>query len=332
MWRKILLTVLVALMIAGMFTVQTYAAADIIRPPSFSQIESGPGYFLRPPYIDNYYLDMRDTNIIQTQYSMINAAANMLFLAIRHMGYLVTVLFYLVFNIDIARWFAEPFRGLHEGINRVFFDGLFLLAFATCAFFICRQILMRNAQAILNEVLKVLLLVVISFAMVTRGTDFLSFVTSATRTTATHALGVISGQGTDANMSNYAANAAGVMWGSLVHTPWLFLQFGPGYSPDESTVREILSAPPGSTARQAIVMEQYNQTNGGLFGLGVGTVRIGYILSLFIPLILKAAMFIILAFVQIAFQVLMLFYLLISPIILVMAVSPALGGFDLVWK
>ncbi|HCC34546.1 MAG TPA: hypothetical protein DEQ02_02460 [Ruminococcaceae bacterium] len=311
---------------------QASAAGGIVDIEEFDNITSGDGQYLASDYRDNYNLDIIELGIMDSGDKMVNALANILFSFLRLLSYLTVVIFYHCFSFDIATLFGAQIGAIQAGLTNSIFRGLFPLAFGASAFFLGMQLLKRNIQGIFSELGKVIFIWVISFLVVTDSAFFLSFVNSMTKEISVQALGDMSGGGVSSSgdVNAYAAEASGILWGSLVHKPWVTLEFGDSYAPQEDKIEELLAAPPNSDTRLELI-KKHNKDNG-LFEKDVGGWRVGFIFLLLIPVVIKCAIYCCVAFFQICFQLLTLFYVLTCPVILLLAIAPTFGGLDLIKK
>lgn len=324
---------LVAVIILSLAFPMGAAAASIDNIPEFDNIENGDGRYLNSKYRDNYHLDIRELGMTEGFKGIANEIANALFTGFYWFTYIATVLFYYCFSLDIAVLISDEINLLMGGLKSTIFDGLFLLAFSASAFYIVKQLAKRNLQGILSETAKVLAILVISLAITRESGAFLTFVNGFSKSIMVETLGSFADVdiSSDDGINGYAAQAAGILWGVNVHKPWEALEFG-NYTPSAQDVQDILENAEGSDKRKEKVKE-LNKANKDklVFEPEAGKSRIGFIFAISIPNLFKNAFYLVIAAILISFQILTIFYLLLCPLVLVLAIPQTFGGVDLIW-
>lgn len=314
--------------------VRPLAASDISNIEDFNSLQSGDGKYLSERYRDNYALDIEELGLMQGIEKAIAALASIMFSILKSLGYLTTVIFYYSFSFDITEFIGPQIDTIQGLLKNSFFDALFPIAFFGCGVYLVTQLLRRNAQKILGEIGKVLIILMVSFLVTFQSNAFLSFSNTITKQASVEILSAFSSTNIEegTGLNGYAATSCGVLWSSLVHKPWIALEFGSSFddtTPENAAlVEEILRLPPGSDARQVRIQEI--KDSNGYFTAGVSAPRVGYLVLLLIPVGAKCLIYLGTAFFQIVFQVITLFYLLSAPVILLLAVVPSLGGMGII--
>ena len=168
-----------------------------------------------------------------------------------------------------------------------------------------KRLTKRDLAGLVTEIGKILCIFLMASFVVTHSATALSATTSITKDISVSALMNINQQG-DIAIENYASNASGRIWKSLVHAPWKSLEFEGG-SDDESHVENFLNTPPGTPDRASLVesyMGEYPKSM--LKSRGVG--RIGFLIVYLIPFLVKSGIYMFMAILQLAFQVMAVLY------------------------
>lgn len=304
----------------------TSYAAPAVNAEDLDNLE-GDGKYLGNTYRDNYYLDIEKTDIFEAGDYMLNQIANALFSIIRILGFTVSVFFYRVMIFDVSDVFSTEINSIQSALKSSIFDAFFILAFAASAWTLMKKVTRRDLAGLVAEIGKILCIFLLASFVVTNSATALSSTTSMTKDISVSALMNINQQG-NVEVRNYAANAAGMIWKSLVHAPWKSLEFEGG-SDDESNIEEFLTTKPGTDERATLV-ETYKTSypTAMLKTMGVG--RIGFLIVYLIPFLVKSCIYMFMAILQLAFQVMAVFYILLAPVILLLALVPAFGGIELV--
>ncbi|MCL2034669.1 MAG: hypothetical protein FWG94_08055 [Oscillospiraceae bacterium] len=299
--------------------------------PGAGEIDGGDGQYLK--YRDNYALDIKKPGLTEQINGLVNSIANAIFSFAAGLAYITIYLFYLGLSLNIADLLGGILNDVNEALRNMFFgSAIFIIVFATSAWFIIKQFLQGNVQNVLAEIGKVVVIVVISFAVVNESSSFLSFVNTTAKQISVDALGSFSGQTVSVgnSLNQYAANAAGVLWGSLVHNPWEALEFIGNESHAGNHAENILRLPFPSQEREDLIKGLYD--SDGLFDPAIASKRLGTSIVLVLVTSIKCLFYLIIAGLLLGFQVLTLFYVILCPLILILAVSPQFGGIDLIWN
>ena len=298
--------------------------------PEFNNL-SGDAQYIRSDYRNNYQLDIEKTGMLDVGDKMFNAVANILFFLVTNISYVVCAVFYFSMQLDIPYIFSKHIDGIQAALRGSVFEPLFLLAFAASAFSFVKQLIRRNFTGLLTDIFKVIFILLLSFLVVTKSADTLSNVIGLTKNIAVSALKNINdAKSTDFNPKSFAAESAGLIWKSLVHNVWLSLEFGKT-DIDEGTVKEFLTVT--DPVKREKLVEDYRAGLGeddkNIMAKSTGIGRIGFLIVYLIPLFVNSAVYLIISVIQLAFQIMAIFFVLLAPVILLLSLVPAFGGFDL---
>lgn len=307
-------------------TVYASSAIKITDDDALNNLD-GDGKYLGNSYRDNYYLDIEKTDVFEAGDYMLNQIANALFSIIKTLGFAASVFFYHVMVFDVSEVFATEINTIQSALKLSIFDSFFILAFAASAWSLMKRLTKRDLSGLVIEIGKILCIFLLSSFVVTHSATALSATTSITKDISVSALMNINQQG-NVSVESYAANASGMIWKSLVHAPWKSLEFEGG-SDDESHVEAFLSTSPGTPDRTELV-ENYRGSNGNAMSKSKGVGRIGFLIVYLIPFLVKSGIYMFIAILQLAFQVMAVFYILLAPVILLLSLVPAFGGIELV--
>ena len=298
--------------------------------PEFNKL-SGDAQYIGSDYRNNYQLDIEKTGMLDVGDKMFNAVANILFFLVTNISYVVCAVFHFSMQLDIPDIFSGQIDGIQAALRGSVFEPLFLLAFAASAFSFVKQLIQRNFTGLLTDIFKVIFILLLSFLVVTKSADTLSNVIGLTKNIAVSALKNINdAKSTDFNPQSFAAESAGLIWKSLVHNVWLSLEFGKT-DIDEGTVKEFLTVT--DPVKREKLVEDYRaglgENDKNIMAKSTGIGRIGFLIVYLIPLFVNSAVYLIISVIQLAFQIMAIFFVLLAPVILLLSLVPAFGGFDL---
>jgi murein DD-endopeptidase MepM/ murein hydrolase activator NlpD len=284
--------------------------------------EDGGQYY---QYADNYSLDLRKTSIMEKPDAITNSIANLFFGIIKGMSKMTADLFQFSYEFNLANLVGDLLNDAMGDIADVFFGGssmagLFVIAFAASAVYMLNQFMKGNLQNFAGEAGKVIVILLISSALSVVSTPLLTQVNEISNTISESVLSGLSGT---SNGEGYAASAAETMWTGLAHRPWIALEF---YGQEEMAtpdiMEDILSTP--IMDREDVIEGLYDSF--GLFDTKIVGLRLSDAFWLGLPTIIKSLFFMILALIKIGFQAITLFFMLLLPLFLFLAISPQLGG------
>ncbi len=311
-----------------LFTLVLHASAAPAVNTGGSQFKSLTGDASYINCADYYSLDMEETGLMETGYSMLNSIANVLFSFIRWLGKIVTTLFYYCMDFDLAKMFSTEIDSIQKALNNTVFQPLFLLGFCGAALHVLNRFLRRDMVGTFLQVAKVIGILVLSMLVVRESSTVISYTTGIAKDVSTSIL--ISVDNSDPNMStsSYAAQAAGTLWVNMIHQPWVFIEFG-----DDMVTREeinqflSLEYAPGSSNREKLV-----KNHGGLaFGKERAGEKLGFMFIYLFPLAIKSVIYIVMAILTLAFQLFAVLYVLLAPVILILIMFPGYEGLLSSW-
>ena len=313
----------------------SYAADDsaVVPIDDFDNLSEEFKY-LGKDYRDNYYLDMEETGLLEVGYLMINAIANMIFSFIKWVAYLLCSVFYQVMDFNIADLLSPQINAMQKSLNNAIFLPLFTLACcgAFCALIV--KMLKRDVISAMLEIAKIIGVVVLSFLVIAKSDVALSGVTNITKEISLNALISVNREDGDTTTSAFAAEASGLLWKTLVHDPWISLEFGSSPIP-EGVVDEILGALPQAEKRETYIESIAFDDSGELIittmGMKNAGSRIGFLLAYIIPFLLKSLVYLLMALLQLVFQLLAVFYLILAPIVLILVLVPGYEAMLGIW-
>lgn len=328
--KKIISVIILILLVVSIMTV-TVSADDSKNDGmvSFGKFERTIGGYLQ--YYDGYFLDIEELGILDSGADILNRVANVIFSGIAALGYAVSALFIHCFNFDISELLGNEINAIQSAMKSSIFDTFFILAFAFAAIEFLKKLLQRNISGILGDFAKIMSIILLSYFVVSHSAIALSGATEIAKDIGASAISALNG---GKGRENVSIEISESLWKSLVHDPWVTLEFQ-NNKMSESQITEILEISPYNNPdkRQALIQSYVDPDNeAGLFNKNLGAWRIGIMIVYIIPFLIKCAVFMIMAIMQLAFQVMALFYVLLAPIILLMALVPALGGIDLIFR
>lgn len=303
-------------------------ADDVNSIDQFDQL-TGDGKYLGKDYRDRYALDIEETNFFDTFPKLWNDMANGLFMIIKTIAYVAVSAFYLVMELDLSEMFSGQINGIQEALNNSIFEPLFLLAFTATAGMIILFLFRRNMVGILGELGKVLLVLVLSMLIVKESGSVLSACTGITKSASVQALIEMNNAGArqeDVSVSNFAANAAGLVWANLIHEPWKTLEFGTS-KPTNEDIDSILGKDKGSDKRKESIKNYMSkgEEEAAALNKNKGMERFAYLFVYFFPFIAKIGIFLFTALLQLIFQAVAIFFVLMAPVILLLTMVPGYG-------
>ena len=304
-----------------------HASSSIEKVEAFESLE-GDTKYIGSQYREQYALDLEKTGVLDMLYASLNAIANGLFKIVINIGAIITTLFYQIMTLDVAKLFAGEINQIQQALKSSVFDSFFLLAFVGSAWMLLKKVSKRDITGIIMEISKVICILLLSTLVVTKSATVLTATTEITKSISVSALLNINSPKETVNLENYAAKASGVLWKSLIHDPWIFLEFN-DTSPSSEDVDKFLTTQPDTEAREKLV-ESYRSEHESAMRKSEGSNRIGFIAVYLTPFLVKCGIYGFMSVIQFAFQIMAVCYVLLAPVILLLALVPAFGGIDLV--
>lgn len=327
--NKIIAMLMVLFICFVCFPVTAISDDGVVAPDKFDGLEED-GAYLGAAYRDNYSLDIKDLGLLEAGDGIMNGIANVIFSLMKLIVYIVVTVFYYCMSFDIAALFGTEIDAIQSSLVGGIFNVLFLFGVGASLFYMAAQILKKNTQEVFVQFAKIIGISVLSVFITLFSSSFLSTVTTVTKAASLTALGELSDTSmADVDMETYSAQTAGILWGNMLHRPWIALEFG-SYTPTDEEIETLLSYAPGSDERQDYV-NTMNEAHG-IFNKSVGGGRIGMGLLLLMLTIVKGGVFLLIGGMQLAYQLLTIIYLLVCPIVLFLALVPQFGGVSLINK
>lgn len=308
--------------------ITVHASTSIVEVEAFDKL-TGDSKYLQSEYRENYYLDIEKTGLLEVGDQIFNQVANIIFNIIKWVGSIVTTFFYQVMTLDLSELFSGQLNQIQKALKSSVFDAFFLLAFVGSAWMLFKKISKRDLTGLMMEIGKIICILLLSSLVVTKSSTVLTATTDITKSISISALlNINDPQNSTTSVESYSASASGLLWKSLVHDPWLSLEFG-NTQPSGEQVEKFLTTTPNTDAREQLVKD-YRSENDSAMNKSEGVGRIGFLIIYLVPFLVKCAIYLFMAVIQLAFQLMAIFYVLLAPIILLLALVPAFGGVDLI--
>lgn len=319
--------VLVILFSAAFPARPVYASGAIGDVSEFNSL-NGTGKYLGGAYRDNYYLDMEETGLLDTGYGILNSIANVLFSFIRWLAYAAVCVFFICFNLNLSTMFGSQINGIQEALNNSVFKPLFLLACGVAFIVLLGRLVRQDLMGALGQLAKIIGVVMLSILVVTQSSTVLDYTTGITKSVSVEIMaGVNSANGMATNVTSFAAQSAGILWQNLIHEPWITMEFDKD-NPSDSEIEQFLTiSPSDKDARKQLVADR----DWDCFSKNRGAEKLGFMFLYLIPFAMKAVIYILIALVQLVFQLMAIFYVLMAPLILIISMVPGYERMLGVW-
>lgn len=322
---KIIFTLILVLCVS-LIPAKTTQAAGIKQVNAFNSL-SGDGKYLSDIYRDNYYLDIEECGLLESHFEVLNSVANILFSSIKLTAYLLVTVLYHALTLDIGTLFSDQINTIQRALHDSVFQPLLIVGLVGSAITVIKRLLQQNTIGIISELGKIILLITLSMLLMTQSAVLLTHVTGTTRAISLSALNGMNGVGGDSmNLSGYAADTAGILWKNLLHEPWITLEFGGSANIPSGLTDSLLTTAPDSDERAAII-----ESNVDLFPKSRALMRIGNLIIFNLVLGVKCIFFLVICLVMFGFQLFAIFYLLLAPLVLVMAFFPSYSSIINSW-
>lgn len=320
-FRMLLCLTILSLAVTAAIGIRVYAApAEAVKSNinDFNNLTGEAGY-IQNKYDGCYTLDIEETGLFDTGYSIINSIANMLFSFIKWLGRATTSLFYFCMTLDIAELFQDEINTIQEALNSGIFQPLFVLAFCFTALVLLKKFMKRDLVGAYGQIAKVIFLVVLSIFVVRDSSTVLSYATGITKSISTAALTGVNNQ---SSTGNFGADSAGVLWINLIHQPWITIQFGS----DQGIEEEITKFMNPNADRDELVKKYMEVEGRSAFNKKRAGEKVGFMFLYLIPFLMKCVIYIVISMIQLVFQLLGVFYILLAPVILILSMIPGYDG------
>lgn len=301
-------------------TIQAYAFGGIGIKTEFDSLD-GDGKYLGSEYRSNYKLDLEELGITEVPEKMFNSIANAIFNIISFLGFAAAAFFYYALDFDLASLLQPQINKIQETLHNGFFTPMLQLVIVGAIILAICKYARRDFVGLLEQLGKVCFIMVLSVLVVSDSSKFLSYATSVTKGASVSILTGINDIDVGENVNNYAANAASVLWISLVHEPWKALEFG-DYNYTNDDVEFFLTA--SGSERKDRVAEMMDGDKGP-FSKDRSAIRVGQGLIILLTVFVKVIVYIVVSAMCFLFQVVAIFFILMAPLILLLSLVP---GYD----
>lgn len=315
------------LVLLATLSVQTQAegtAAINMDNEKFQQL-TGDAVYIN--YADNYYIDVEDVGLGGWGDGIGNKICNMFFFGIRYLGHITANLFYFCMDFDLSELFRDQIGEIQKALKNGIFEPLFILAFCGAAIHMLKKLVQRDLMGAYGQVLKVIGIFVLSVLVVRDSARVLSAATGITKSASAQILSGMQGE-ENTNPEDYAAEAAGALWVNLVHQPWVYVEFWKD-APGEGEIENLLSDEyaVGSSEREKLIKNHV----GRAFLKEYTWNKAAFVVLLLIPTAIKCVIYIVMGVLSMAFQLMAVFYVLLAPIILILAMIPGYESLLSTW-
>ena len=333
--KKVFKLVAICVFVYVVFRVfERKVSADIFEaigePNNFTDLVWN-GKFLESPFRANYYLDIKTVGagLKGTFNEYGNWLANILWYGLTIITYMLIMLFNLAFSMDISDMFKEVLNTIMISLKNSVFDEYFILIVSIALIYIAISFFRNNIGQLFSRLGYIILTIAIMGMATKYSADIVSGMTTLSKSIGASSIVAISDRETT---ENNIGQISGELWASLVHTPWLELEFDGKYNSLENKddiVNKIFSLKKESNERQEYI-DKLNEENPEIFKENAGSGRILPALLISIVNIFKMFVMIVIALVQIVFQILTILFVIAFPFLLLLSMSPSFGGVNLI--
>ena len=317
-----LATVLFVIMILFLSNVKIVYAGEFGITNEFDGL-SGNAKYLGSEYRDNYQMDMEKLGMTEAADKAFNAVANVVFSGIHFIGYTASVLFYYAMDFDLAQLLKDQIDAIQSALHDSVFSPMLQIGIVGAIIIAITRFAKRDFIGLVEQFGKVIFIIFLSFMVVKDSSTILSYATGITKSISVSILTGASNGTVDTNVTDFAAEAAGTLWTSLVHNPWLSLEFG-NYSYSDEDVEALLSKQT-EKERKSLVKSMMDGDDGP-FAKGRSAERIGNGVMILLTVTFKSIVYVGVAILQVGFQGLAIFYIMLAPVILILSLFP---GYDI---
>lgn len=283
----------------------------------------GNSKYLGAAYRDNYDIDSEKFGIMDAGEKMLHDIVNCMFGVVWWVVYITCAIFYHAMAFDLGILLSDFINGIQAALIDSVFWPLFGIGMAFVSVTVLKNMLKRNLLGSFLEFAKVLVLILLTFLFATRTEDVLSSTTKIAKEVSLRAMmEIASPDGGIENVQSYAASAAGVIWEEMLHEPWLAIEFGVA-EPSAGEVERLLGYKKRTPERE-VWIENYAEKDAA-FSMERGGERLSMLILYLFPCIFKCLLFIVISLLQIGLQVVAVFYVLLIPIVLILAMFPDYG-------
>ena len=300
---------------------KTYASNGIMISDELDNLD-GDGKYVGSKYRNNYQLDVEKLGVTEVADKVLNALANIVFSVISFLGFATVAVFYHALSFDLAALLQPQIDNIQLALHDSVFTPLLQVALVGAMILAVTKYIRRDFSGLLGQLGKVIFIIVLSLLVVRDSATLLSYATSVTKSVSVSILTGISGVDVESSINNYSAEAAGVLWVSLVHEPWKSLEFG-DYEYTEEDVEFFLTT--SSEKERKKHVKKMMDGDSGPFSKERSATRIGQGLIILITMTVKCLVYTLVAVMYIVFQLIAVFFVIMAPLILLLSLIP---GYD----
>lgn len=302
----------VAIMLVNAIPTQAMAPVNIIK-----ELQNLSGEHKYMSYYDNYYLDYIPGGMLEWADDMMNKMVNSQFDIIKLYGLIICIIFYNALDFNLAEMLADEINVMQASLRGSVFEPLFLIGFAGSAVILLKRFAKRDMIGSFVQILKVIGIVVLSYLVVSQSGTVMREATNLTASVGAQILSGTNGSTT----GDYAAESVGEIWLTLVHRPWLELEFGDDdYSKEDMLY--FLTSEPVDADRE----EKVNAWEGDAFKGTRSFGKMGFMICYMIPFFIKGTLFLVIGGLLLVMQLMAVLYTFLAPLVLILALIPGYEG------
>lgn len=279
---------------------------------------------------DNYSLDVMELGIFDSGTIFFNNISNAFFGLALLVVEMTCTIFYYATTVNLSEILSFQIGDVQKSLKDKVFDSMFPLVLGFSGLWIAWLMFKRNSQEILNQVIKVFIVLVSVSLVALHSTSVIAMVDGVTSLVSNKIMAGISMK--EESTSSYGVTTAQILWDTLIHQPWLTLEFG-DYEPEDGVIEEILGTAPTSEDRKKIIEKIVNgEEEPVAFGKEMPLKRLPLVLLYSIPLTVKCVIYAAIALLQLAFRIMTILLVFMGILILLLSLIPQLGGTELIKK
>lgn len=290
----------------------TVLAAETLKPVKGAETQDNAYEKMYIQYYENYYIDMVKPGALTFAPETLQYMANVMWNTLETYVYTTCALFYYALDFNLASYFKEEINTIQKAMRSSVFEPLFLLGFAGSAIVIIKRMLKRDVIGVFGQFLKVIAIFIISLLVVRDSGTVIEMTTGLTSSIGTQILA-----GDEVSVSKYAARAMGSIWYNLAHLPWEYVEFGNDDHTEEDMLAVLLQE------KNAPIRQEFVESwNGNAFKTERAAEKVGFLILYMIPLLIKCTIYIVMSGILLLLQLMAVLYVLLAPLILILAMFP----------
>lgn len=278
-------------------------------------------------YIGNYAFDCEELGVLDSVESIGLVICNVIFSFCR----IVTAFFLNIFRsalqLNISELMGDRLDNVQAVLSDSLFEPLFIVSFIGVAFALLKKLALRNVTGIMADFAKVMLIIVFVALLARNTSEVLTGTTTVARDLGLSVVMEMNGRDAEDSSVSFVDETVGVLWGDLIHRPWIAMEFDGAQT--DSDVYAILSLSPNSEERQNVI-NSYISAHPGAFSKGAVWARLAPLIIFALASLVKVIIYVACAILVLAFQLLAIFYALLGVVIMLLAMFDALGGLHLI--